>query len=492
MLTLPSSHRCSHLLLVPQLLRELVPSATIGLFIHIAFPSSELFRCLAMRETLLRGMLGADLVGFQTHNFCRHFRQTVSRILQLEATPKGVQTESSFTTVSPFPIGIDPRNLNAKRCDPEVAEWIAKLTERYEGKKVIVGRDKLDWIRGVRQKLLAFEIFLKDHPEWVGKVVLIQVALATNEENNEAGEASDVVSRINSRYASLTYQPVVFLHVQDITFSQYLALLSVADAFMANSLREGMNLTTHEYIICQEEKQSPLILSEFTGTYSALRACISINPWCSKQVAHAIHKALTMPKDEQEARWADLHRTVVTQTALQWITSLLSRLERAHIEQQRRDNAFIPKLEIGQLVSEWRASKIRLILLDLEGSLLPESILLLRNPEDLKFSDTLVATLKELSEDPKNATYVMSALSTDFLDKLAEKLPELGIVAEDGCAVKHPGRAEWTSLIAGLNSAWKASVIEIRKSAFRYRPRSVYLKRPSQLTNALGFSLASL
>lgn len=273
------------------MLRERLPHATIGFFLHIAFPSSELFRCLSVREKLLRGMLGSDLIGFQTHNFCRHFRQTVSRILQLEATPKGISLDSEsgggFVTVSPFPIGIDVRSLNAKRHEEEVEEWSLKLKERYEGKKVIVGRDKLDWIKGVRQKLLAFEVFLNEHPEWIGKVVLIQVALATNEENQEVGEATDVVARINNKYSTLTYQPVVFLHVQDITFSQYLALLTIADAFLASSLREGMNLTTHEYVVCQEEKHRPLILSEFTGTYSGLRACIGINPWNTKQVGES-------------------------------------------------------------------------------------------------------------------------------------------------------------------------------------------------------------
>lgn len=249
------------------MIRERLPHATIGMFLHIAFPSSEIFRCLSVRETLLKGMLGADLIGFQTHNFCRHFRQTVSRILQLEATPKGIQLESGFVTVSPFPIGIDVRSLNAKRRNPAVAEWVTRLRERYEGKKVIVGRDKLDWIKGVRQKLLAFEVFLNEHPEWVGEVVLIQVALATTEENEEIGEATDVVARINNKYSTLTYQPVVFLHVQDITFSQYIALLTVADAFLASSLREGMNLTSHEYVVCQEARYRPLILSEFTVSW---------------------------------------------------------------------------------------------------------------------------------------------------------------------------------------------------------------------------------
>ncbi len=331
-----------HLLLVPQMVRERLPHATIGLFVHIAFPSSEIFRCLSMRETLLKGMLGADLIGFQTHNFCRHFRQTVSHILQLEATPKGVQLEGSFVTVAPFPIGIDVRSLNAKRQDPEVSEWVAQLREKYAGKRIIVGRDKLDWIKGVRQKLLAFEAFLDENPKWAGEVVLIQVALATTEENEEVGEATDVVSRINNKYSTLTYQPVVFLHVQDITFSQYLALLTVADCFLATSLREGMNLTSHEFVVCQEVSHRPLVLSEFTGTYSGLRACIGINPWNTKQVAHAIHKALTMKESEMVQRWTDLHRVVVTQTAQQWITSLLGHLERAHLEQERLENMFVP------------------------------------------------------------------------------------------------------------------------------------------------------
>lgn len=250
----------------------------------------------------------------QTFGFARHFRQTVTRILQMGATPKGVQLDGhgGFVTVSPFPIGIDVRSLNRRRAEADVTEWVEKLKHRYEGKKIIMGRDKLDWIKGVRQKLLAFELFLEEHQDWVGKVVLIQVALATTEENEEAAASTEVVARINKMYSTLTYQPVVFLHVQDITFSQYLALLTVADAFMATSLREGMGLTAHEWVICQETKHRPLILSEFTGSYSALRAAIGINPWAKKQVSAAIYKALTMEDDEAGQRWEDLHRQVVT------------------------------------------------------------------------------------------------------------------------------------------------------------------------------------
>lgn len=459
-----------HLLLVPAMVRERLPHAKICFFLHIAWPSSEIFRCLSARTHILRGMLGADLVGFQTANFARHFRQNVSRILQLEATPKGIQLDSNggFTAVGTFPIGIDVAQLKQRRTDPEVSEWVARLRERYEGRKIVVGRDKLDSIKGVRQKLLAFEVALEEHKELVGKVVLLQVALATTEENEDVARATDVVARINNKFSSLTYQPVVFLHVHDMTFCQYLALLTVADAFLATSLREGMNLTSHEFVICQEANHKPLILSEFTGTYSSLRACIGVNPWNTKQVADAIHKAIVMDKHEAHERWKDLHRQVVTQDAQHWIESLLGRLERVHIDHQRRNNFFVPRLEIGQ--SEWRASKSRLLLLDLEGTLIAED----RDKnyeEDFEPPERIVRFLLELTNDAKNRVYILSGKGSRDLDKIVKKVPRLGLVAENGCAVMYAGspvtnvehqpQKAWTSLVAGTNMSWRGPVKEI-------------------------------
>ena len=171
--------------------------------------------------------------------------------------------------------------------------------------KLIVGRDKLDVIQGVRHKISAFESFLDKYPEYQGKVVLIQVALQTTEENEAQGGVADVVSHLNSRFSTLTYQPVVFLHTQDLTFSQYLALLTVADAFMVTSLREGMALRAHEFVECQEQRHRPLILSEFTGSYSfsGFRSCIAINPWDKRSTAKAIHQALNITDEEATSRW---------------------------------------------------------------------------------------------------------------------------------------------------------------------------------------------
>lgn len=159
-----------HLCLVPQMIREKLPDAKIGFFLHTAFPSSEVFRCLAARKELLEGMLGANLVAFQTPEYAHHFRQTASRILAVEAMDNGVQLENRFVNVFSSPIGVNPLELGIAREEAEVKQWIATLTERYQGKRVIVARDKLDSIRGVRQKLLSFEVFLKKNPEWRDKV----------------------------------------------------------------------------------------------------------------------------------------------------------------------------------------------------------------------------------------------------------------------------------------------------------------------------------
>jgi trehalose-6-phosphate synthase len=159
-----------HLFLVPQMVRKAIPDAQIGFFLHVAFPSSEVFRCLAVRKELLEGVLGANLVGFQTDEYCHHFLQTCSRLLSVEATPRGLQLEDRFVDVKKFPIGIDPESLNRRRENPDVEEWVQIIQEKYKGKRIIVARDKLDHIRGVRQKLLAYELFLNKYPHFKDQV----------------------------------------------------------------------------------------------------------------------------------------------------------------------------------------------------------------------------------------------------------------------------------------------------------------------------------
>ncbi|KAI6022074.1 glycosyltransferase family 20-domain-containing protein [Pisolithus marmoratus] len=436
---------------------------SIGFFLHVAFPSSEIFRCLS-------GVLGADLVGFQTANYARHFRQTG---IQVEGPVAPVSTDGEaekewsesaegrkgkengrFVDVGVFPMGVDVNSLREKKRQPEVQYWGQLLGQRYAGMKLIVGREELNEIQGVRHKLEAFEHFLKANPEFQGKVILIQVALRTTESNELAGGVSDVVARISAAFSTLTYQPVVFLHVQEVTFSQYLALLTVADAFMVTSLREGMAHQTHEYVECQEERNRALILSE----------------------------ALTMSDEEAASRWQDLHNHVVTQTAQAFTTSFLTRCLHAHNEHASlsTDPSLVPSLDLPRLIPKYRHSTSRLTFVDLEGCLwvrdmsksaMMEMFKAGKGPT-VELPEATMRMLESMSDDPKNEIWVLSGLPVKgVFEKFAERVPRVGIVAENGCFVKtreisnksggQSNGARWINMVANLDFAWKGPCVEI-------------------------------
>lgn len=368
-----------HLLLVPGMVRQKIPDAKIGLFLHVAFPSSEVFRCLAVRKELLEGMLGANLIGFQIPEYTRHFLQTCSRLLKnVEATPLGIQLDDRFVNVMNHAIGIDPVSLNHHRQDTEVKKWIDVMKDRYKDKMLIVARDKLDHVRGVRQKLLSYELFLNKNPQWRDKVVLIQVALSSSEKSDLDAAVSDIVTRVNSAYANLAYQPLVYLK-QDIPYSQYLALLTIADAVMITSQREGMNLTSHEFLLCQdgsidEKKHGSLILSEFTGTSSLFGGNeLTVNPWSYRQCSEAILKALEMSDEEKASRWGKLYKAVEHHTGGHWFTEFLTHLDRVYEEQADHAQTSIPRLNLQKLERVYGQSQRRLFFLDLEGTLIPNN-----------------------------------------------------------------------------------------------------------------------
>ncbi|KAJ2796036.1 Trehalose-6-P synthase/phosphatase complex subunit, partial [Coemansia guatemalensis] len=310
-----------HLMLLPKLLRERLPGARVGFFLHIPFPSSEIFRCLHVRKELLNGMLGADVVGLQTFSYKRHFVQTAKRVLGVEGSPSGLTLERGHVVVGQYAMGLDPIGVEDKWSNAAVGELIEFLKEKYAGNYLLVGRDKLDHVKGVRQKLLGYECFLAQNPDFATKTVLIQIALTTDEHNELHVQVMDVVNRINSKFGTIEHQPVVFFH-KDIPYSHYLALLSTADAMVITSLRDGMNLTSHEYVLCQREKKSPLILSEFVGTYGSLNGgALGVNPMDTQAIAQAIKDALVMSNQEKRDRWNLLHRQVLTNSATSFVSS---------------------------------------------------------------------------------------------------------------------------------------------------------------------------
>lgn len=204
------------------------------------------------RKEVLQGLLGANLIGFQTYSYARHFISSCTRVLGLESFPSGVEYKGNVVQVSIFPIGIDVEKVKARRKSGGVVPKIQAIREMYPDKKIIIGRDKLDHIKGVQHKLCAFEKFLTMYPEWQGKVVLIQVTSPPLRSFPPLdSKVSELVSRINGAFGSLEFAPVHHYH-QHLDQDEYYALLSAADVGLITSVRDGMNTTSHEFVVCQQ------------------------------------------------------------------------------------------------------------------------------------------------------------------------------------------------------------------------------------------------
>lgn len=230
---------------------------------------------MPVREEVLRAVLRADLIGFHTYDYARHFISSCTRILGLEGTPEGVEDNGALTRIAAFPIGIDPERFTAALDAPAVQGHVAKLLHRYAGRKVMLGVDRLDVIKGIPQKLLAFEKFLQEHPEWRDRVLLVQIAVPSRTDVPEyqrlRSMVHEIVGRINGAFGTLTYVPIHHLDRQ-LSFHELSALYAVTDVALVTSLRDGMNLVSYEYVACQSDNAGVLVLSEFAGAAQSLGA----------------------------------------------------------------------------------------------------------------------------------------------------------------------------------------------------------------------------
>jgi len=311
------------------------PDVKIGFFLHTPFPSSEIYRILPVRREILLGVLYCDLIGFHTYDYARHFLSSCTRILNLPTMPNGVEFEGRLAHVGTFPIGIEPSSFIDNLKKQSVQDRIQQLEQRFNGVKVIVGVDRLDYIKGVPQKLHALELFLTQHPEWIGKVVLVQLAVPSRQDveeyQNLRATVNELVGRINGRFGTVEFMPIHFMH-KSLTFDELCALYAVSDVCLVSSTRDGMNLVSYEYIACQQARQGAMILSEFAGAAQSLNGSIVVNPWDSQQVADAIHEAVTMDAATRAENHRKLFKYVNKYSASFWGSSFIKDMSKISIE----------------------------------------------------------------------------------------------------------------------------------------------------------------
>jgi trehalose 6-phosphate synthase/phosphatase len=283
-----------HLMLLPSMLRERLPEARIGFFLHIPFPSSQALAMLPRRDEVLQGLLGADLVAFHTYRHLQHFRSAMLRILGIESSMDRIDVPPRTIALRALPIGIAPRQLtSAMSGNPEFDKALAALETEYRGQQVIIAVDRLDYTKGIPQRLKAFRRLLRGKPEYAGKVTLIQVAVPSRE-NIESyqdlrSEVNELVGEINGKLGSSAWSPVVYIN-RSISVSELTALYTRASVGWVTPLQDGMNLVAKEYCACKPDGNGVLILSEFAGAAAELGEALIVNPYDDERMTEAVDR----------------------------------------------------------------------------------------------------------------------------------------------------------------------------------------------------------
>jgi trehalose 6-phosphate synthase/phosphatase len=321
-----------HLLRVPALLRERIPDARIGFFLHIPFPHCDLFSTLPARRELLIGMLGADLIGFHTERYRDNFAQNLDRVLGTRAVNDGDEISLTWGSRSvhlgAYPMGIDAEVFEAHARSN--AQSITQALEfRTNGMRTLLGVDRLDYSKGLVQRLLGFELLLTQQPRWRERVRLVQVAVPSRENvpayRRHRREVETLVARINGKFGTPNWTPVVHLH-RSFPPESVVALYRTADVMLVTPLRDGMNLVAKEFVASRIDGDGVLVLSEFAGAAEQLTEALPVNPYDVRNVAEAINAALVMPRGERRVRMLQMRAQVHARDVHWWANSFLGKL----------------------------------------------------------------------------------------------------------------------------------------------------------------------
>lgn len=450
-----------HFLLLPQLLREAVPDISIGFFLHVPFPSSSVFRILPKREELLRGLLGADYIAFHTHRYLQHFRTSILRLLGLSSQMDRVELGRRTLRLDALPIGIAPEEFNNLLVKNEgTRNKLAELKRRFSYCKIILGVDRLDYTKGIPERLRAYRKFLRDSPEWRGKVVLIQVAVPSREQVPKYGrlrkEVDELIGQINGDWSTPEWSPITYVR-RSLPQSELAALYAAADVALVTPLRDGLNLVAKEYVACKSSGVGVLILSEFAGAAAEMGEALLVNPYDEEGLSNAIRRALSLSESERRDRMMALFRRVHKNNVFAWGNRFIENLSYAVKTRSANVHGKPEALPSSSLVQAFWQARSRLILLDYDGTLAPYAAL----PQDAVPTASLINLLLRLGEDPQSVTVIVSGRGRADLEGWFGGIDNLWLAAEHGAVLRSPLTQEWDEHAPGTSSLWKRRVYPI-------------------------------
>ena len=445
-----------HLMLLPKLIREKFPDLLIGFFLHIPFPSWEIFRMLphAWREEIIEGLLGANLVGFHTHDYARYFLTSVLRTAGYEHHLGSLTLRDRVVKVDTFPMGVEFDRFARAAAAPETLLEVEKLRQTCVGQKVIFSVDRLDYTKGLINRLRGYELFLKQNPQWHGKVVfLISVApsrTAVDSYQKMKLELEQTVGRIVGDFGNVHWTPLIYQY-RNLTFEEIVPLYRLCDVALITPLRDGMNLVAKEFIAARPDQTGVLILSEMAGAAKEMGEALILNPFHREDFARALEQALTMPVEEQIRRNKLMQDRLRRYNVVRWAEEFVQSLQSLQKSEAARRARLLTGPSLHRLMQQCRTASRRAFLLDYDGTLVPFAA----EPRLAQPDPELLELLAVLAADPVNEVAIVSGRPRRTLEEWFGHLP-ISLIAEHGIWLRQKNTG-WR-LLKALNNDWKDGV----------------------------------
>jgi trehalose 6-phosphate synthase/phosphatase len=465
------------LLLVPEMVREQRPELSIGFFLHIPFPSFEIFRTLPWRMEILRGLLGADLIGFHTYDYERHFLSSVRRLLGLEVTFNEIHLEGRVAKVDSFPMGIDYKKFR------EAALRHAALEEGEESDlqrrlnlhkastpeaKFFLSIDRLDYTKGIAKRLKAFEYFLQKYPQYREKVRLIILAVPSRSKVPQyrrlKKEIDELVGRINGELSTVSWTPIWYFY-RSLEFENLIDLYTTCDIAWLTPIRDGMNLVAKEYIATRTDQSGVLILSEMAGAANELHEALLINPNNFEQIALALHQAINMPLEEQVARNTPMQKRLERYDVERWAQDFMDSL----LAQKQQDAPYVAsKLtldHIDTLMEQYRKARNRILFLDYDGTLAGFK----NDPSKVVPDAELIALLDALNAHARTDVFLISGRDKETLGHWFDG-KKYSMIVEHGVWISENGKE--FQLLENVKNDWMPKIRPVLDSFVDRTPGS--------------------
>jgi len=449
------------LMLLPKMIKDKYPETKVGFFLHIPFPSYEIFRLLIWRDEILKGLLGADLVGFHTYEYARHFISCTRRLLGLESNMNQIYYEDRYVQVNAFPMGIDFEFFSKEHDNSSVHEETKQILEYETGVKNILSIDRLDYTKGIPERLRAYSRFLSRNPEYREKVRLNLIVAPSREDvdlyDDLRREIKELVSEINGKYATFTWMPIWFFY-RSFSQESLIAMYRHSDVLLVTPLRDGMNLIAKEYLAARTDCEGMLVLSETAGAASELGEAVIVNANDYDAIANGIKTALDMHRYEKIARSKMMQNRIKRYNVEFWASEFLQALKQTAIKSPQTVFQWSIEKESYQLNLAYQKAQKRVLFLDYDGTLVGFHVI----PEQAKPDKELIKLLADLANDPQNTVVLISGRERD---KLADWFGDLNvhIIASHGLWIRHPGQDDWIMTMS-LENDWKESIRQILES----------------------------